>query len=359
MMISNGGAGSSGGNTNYLSTDGGRTFQTLGSNGMSGSVSTFYSADGILRLKAAYMGSYQLERSKDGGATWQGLPIPAELMGDGKGVPPSLTVQALSDAPSSFLIGFTNLSGNLWYSGDSGTSWQKLGANMAILDATPYAPFKLLAQRDGRLYTLDLPAQSSLNMTKPAPADLGFYFVETRHNLSPFFRQYWEANGGTAQFGYAKTEPFREVNPSDGKIYVVQYFERARFEYHPENKGTPYEILLGLLGVQFTEQQRASGNGAFNRFEDMHYPGATYFPQTGHNLRNSFKAYWEANGGLSMYGYPISEEFNEVNPDDGKIYVVQYFERNRFEWHPENAGTHFEVLLGLLGNALLRQKGWQ
>jgi hypothetical protein len=28
---------------------------------------------------------------------------------------------------------------------------------------------------------------------------------------------------------------------------------------------------------------------------------------------------------------------------------VQYFERNRFEWHPEFAGTKYEVLLGLLG----------
>ena len=36
----------------------------------------------------------------------------------------------------------------------------------------------------------------------------------------------------------------------DGKTYLVQYFERNRLEYHPENKGTPYEVLLGLLGVQ-------------------------------------------------------------------------------------------------------------
>src|SRR5262249_29825445 len=31
---------------------------------------------------------------------------------------------------------------------------------------------------------------------------------------------------------------------------TVQYFERNRFEYHPENKGTQYEVLLGLLGTQ-------------------------------------------------------------------------------------------------------------
>jgi hypothetical protein len=29
---------------------------------------------------------------------------------------------------------------------------------------------------------------------------------------------------------------------------VTQYFERARFEYHPEN-AAPYDILLGRLGA--------------------------------------------------------------------------------------------------------------
>ncbi|HET8630995.1 MAG TPA: hypothetical protein VFL91_26545 [Thermomicrobiales bacterium] len=38
------------------------------------------------------------------------------------------------------------------------------------------------------------------------------------------------------------------MNPTNGQTYRVQYFERARFEYHPENAGTPYEVLLGLLG---------------------------------------------------------------------------------------------------------------
>ncbi len=34
----------------------------------------------------------------------------------------------------------------------------------------------------------------------------------------------------------------------DGNTYLVQYFERARFEYHPEHKGTPYEVQLGQFG---------------------------------------------------------------------------------------------------------------
>src|SRR5436189_115583 len=38
--------------------------------------------------------------------------------------------------------------------------------------------------------------------------------------------------------------------------------------------------------------------------------------------------------------------------------VVQYFERNRFEYHPENVGTPYEVLLGQLGTEVARKKGY-
>ena len=45
------------------------------------------------------------------------------------------------------------------------------------------------------------------------------------------------------------SEQFHEVSATDGKTYTVQYFERNRFELHPE-KAAPYEVELGLLGVQ-------------------------------------------------------------------------------------------------------------
>ena len=87
-------------------------------------------------------------------------------------------------------------------------------------------------------------------------------------------------------------------------------------------------------------------------------PTSWFFPQTGHNLSNGFKYFWLHNGGLSIYGYPISEELTEVNPDDGKTYVVQYFERGRLEYHPELQGTQYETELGLLGRTMLQQRGW-
>jgi len=68
--------------------------------------------------------------------------------------------------------------------------------------------------------------------------------------------------------------------------------------------------------------------------------------------------YWSEKGGLPIFGYPISTAHNEHNLSDGKDYLVQYFERNRFEYHPEFAGTDNEVLLGLLGVQLSQTKSF-
>ncbi len=74
------------------------------------------------------------------------------------------------------------------------------------------------------------------------------FYTATGHTLGGVFRTYWEQNGGLFRFGYPLTEEYQDVSLTDGKTYTTQWFERARFEYHPENKGTQYEVLTGLLG---------------------------------------------------------------------------------------------------------------
>ncbi|NJL34728.1 MAG: hypothetical protein HC893_13845 [Chloroflexaceae bacterium] len=72
------------------------------------------------------------------------------------------------------------------------------------------------------------------------------YFSETKHSLCEPFLSYWNNNGGLARFGFPITEPFEET--ISGWTGRVQYFERRRMEHHTENRGTPYEVQLGLLG---------------------------------------------------------------------------------------------------------------
>jgi hypothetical protein len=252
----------------------------------------------------------------------------------------------------------------------SGGNW-RYERLVARSNATPHAVFMLDATRalvvgsEGLLLSYGYGAQANLpgpggNPTQPVP-DPGLpgvrYFSETGHTLRGSFRSYWESNGGLMRFGYPLTEEFAEMNHDDGRTYTVQYFERARFEYHPEYAGTQYEVLLGLLGNWVTAGRQAEA--PFVRTGPSSRPGALYFPETGHNMAPEFAGFWQRNGGLAIYGYPISEPFYELNQADGRSYLVQYFERNRFEYHPEHAGTQYEVLLGLLGSEYLRAQGWR
>lgn len=190
---------------------------------------------------------------------------------------------------------------------------------------------------------------SAAGAGQPSSTQAEITFPQTGMTLSNAhgFLDYWQAHGGLAQFGYPLTPETLEVSPTDGRTYITQWFERNRLEYHPENEASEYRVLLGLLG-----RDLAQGRGQeapFGQVPDPRNSECLYFPETGHSLCNTFRKYWEQHGALPIYGFPISEEFAEKSPTDGKTYTVQYFERNRFEYHPENKGTAHEVLLGLLG----------
>ncbi len=191
---------------------------------------------------------------------------------------------------------------------------------------------------------------ASVRAADPCAADAR-YFEQTGFCVSGLFYDYWAANGGLAQQGLPLSKEFAEVNPSDNKTYSVQYFERARFEYHPEN-AAPYNVLLGLLGG---EQYKAKYPNATPASGGSCPPGTQQFAQTNRCVSGLFYAYWAAHGGLAQQGLPLGAEFAEVNPSDGKTYNVQYFERARFEYHPENAAP-YNVLLGLLGGEQYKAK---
>ena len=169
----------------------------------------------------------------------------------------------------------------------------------------------------------------------------GRYYPETGKTLAPEFIQFYDSRGGLPIFGY----PLTDVEIEGG--FKVQYLERARIEYHPEHRGTAHEVQLGLLGTILNEGRQF---GAASTEVASNTPGRVYFPETRHTLSGPFLTYWQNNGGLALFGYPISEPMQE-----GGV-LAQYFERNRFEHHPQNAGTPYEVQLGLLGRDLLARR---
>ncbi|MEX2425659.1 MAG: glycosyl hydrolase family 18 protein [Thermomicrobiaceae bacterium] len=194
-----------------------------------------------------------------------------------------------------------------------------------------------------------------------------WYFTETGHTLRTVFLNYWLQSGGLPVFGFPQTEEFQEYNADTMREHTVQYFERQRYEYHAEHAGTPYEVLLGRLGYEDAHRRGMLDDSAFERSGESSDPDCIFFETTGQNACGAFLDYWQSHGlnfgepgisyreSLALFGYPISQEFTD--PDTGR--TVQYFERARFEHHPEHAGTQYEVLLGLLGNEELREKGWR
>jgi hypothetical protein len=91
----------------------------------------------------------------------------------------------------------------------------------------------------------------------------GEIFRETGFYVGGRFLEYWKSNGGLAQQGYPISNEFQESSRLDGKTYTVQYFERAVFELHPENK-PPFDVLLSQLGTFRLKDKNGTGLPVMN-----------------------------------------------------------------------------------------------
>ncbi len=187
------------------------------------------------------------------------------------------------------------------------------------------------------------------------PTDGRRYFPETGHTLGGGFRTYWEQNGGLPIFGFPISEEFTEIS-SDGRPVTVQYFERHRFEWRPEY-APPYNVLLSRIGDDILRRQ---GRDWMTFEQSGPISGCRYFAETNQSVCEPFLSYWQRNGlefdgrpgksyaeSLALFGLPLSTPQVEETRS-GTVVIVQWFERARFELHPDG-----QVLLGLLGNELL------
>ncbi len=317
--------------------------------------------------------SLGLFTTNDQGETWTSV---------GKGLPAG-AVSALVDDPSHrgwFLAG---TSAGAYQSKDAGATWSQAGSGLAgvsinRLARDPLVTTTLMAATDsgvfrsidsgatwvgldsgfpavGPAYGIAAAGPVSYAGTPFGPYFLsptgpvhalpgGVFFAQTGHNIRQPFLGFWKEHGGVAVFGYPRTEALQ-----DGGL-LVQYFQRARLEYHPTSR----LVVLTPLG---TVAAKGRSFTPVKRFPNG--PLRVFIPQTGHSIGQPFLKFWQAHGGAAVFGYPISEILNEENGDGtGNTYVLQYFQNARLEDHPEAKGTPFVIQLGLLGESLLRTKGW-
>ena len=106
--------------------------------------------------------------------------------------------------------------------------------------------------------------------------------------------------------------------------------ERVVQHNHWSGKDCPTNLRRGgrwdRLKARLTEPQRGlAGNGTSRQ------GGARLFPETGHTIMMGFQAFWEANGGIRVFGFPMTDEFTAL--DSGK--TTQVFERYMLEWDPD------------------------
>ncbi|MBN2003482.1 MAG: Ig-like domain-containing protein [Anaerolineae bacterium] len=180
------------------------------------------------------------------------------------------------------------------------------------------------------LWVVTLALIIGLPLHKPGLAqDGGEYFDATGHWVEGVFLEYFRSHGGLEIFGYPLTEAFIDQG------LLVQYFQNARIEWHPTNPD-PYKIQLGLLGDELNYRHPPVSEP---------YPKSrrkVYFPETQHTVAYAFLDYFNAHGGIDIFGYPITEMYFE----EGKI--VQYFQRLKMEWYPDDPSS--TVRVGPLGS---------
>jgi hypothetical protein len=200
----------------------------------------------------------------------------------------------------------------------------------------------------------------ALVFVTPAQGIPQFCFAQVSDCVTGRFGTYWRDGGQLSVFGLPLTSAAKE--PVGDQSYRVQYFERARFELHPDQPA-PYDVLLGRLGV---DRLAAEGRD-WQTFPKADPHTAHYFRETGHAIAPQFWAFWSSHGleldgnkrsktpaeSIALFGFPISEAQKERNADGG-VFLTQWFERARFEYHPENKPP-FDVLLGRLGAEALEK----
>jgi hypothetical protein len=131
--------------------------------------------------------------------------------------------------------------------------------------------------------------------------------------------------GGLEIFGYPISRPFIS---QDG--ILVQYFQKARLEWHPDNP-EPYKVQLGLLGEELGYRKPKTGPVRSVSLRRV------YFEETEHAVAYMFLDYFRDHGGIDIFGYPITDMYLEDRQ------VVQYFQRLKLIWNVGAQGPKMTV----------------
>jgi hypothetical protein len=296
----------------YRSTDGGITWRSsssglhlLPNNGAE--ITGLAWSGGTLFAATASDGLYA---SNDRGDTWQPAIMPRRTSFPEQTLLPGAPVGRLLSLPISTILSnpegalLINTSEGAFQSLDGARTWQSFGPGQPIIGNT----FLAMDPNTGRAIL--------------AGADA-----------------IWSHNLPTGAVSLPSAIPLRPVDPSPTRPPTISIFSPTPL---PTSTSTPTQTPTATPTIVLVE-----GPLPTDRARPADPTVSTYFEETGHNIRYGFRDFWRQNGGLLLFGYPLTEEFVENGV------AVQYFERARLEYRNGKVG------IALLGVELTRGQFFQ
>ena len=344
-----------------VSVDGGATWSQA--KGVPSSLPAYATAFSPSAPDVAYAATAKgIYQTTDGGASWL-------YEGRGIGGGPLVSLAVDPDHPARILA--VGDQGGVFRSTDGGTSWQRAttlaGTPVQSVSFDPAHPGSVVAASEAGSPSFYLSTDGGLHWeprsggiagnvvsitgaagptlpSDPLPAPLSArpdlrYVAATAHSVGGDFLRFYARFDGLRLFGLPLTEAFIEGGRR------VQYFERVRLA---AGRGG---VAVDPLGSELTAASRPTPTLSFRSTATLRY-----FAQTGHTVSGRFLVFWSAHQGDLLLGPPIGEPITYSG--NGKGFAIQYFRNGRLEYHPELAGTSYEVEAGPLGRLTLQQRGW-
>jgi hypothetical protein len=182
--------------------------------------------------------------------------------------------------------------------------------------------------------------------------------------VSGDIQKFWQANNGVQLFGQPidNSSAHRFIH----EAYHIQNFERARIEFR-FSQPKPYNFQLGLIGKEWLDRY-SSELSPLKPSDEATLQGThascVGLPNAQYTVCGAFRTFYQGHGlkfdnlifasnaeSLALFGLPLTPAMRWTR--NGQTYIVQLFERARFEYHTATP-TKPIVMLGRI-NAELRE----